>query len=81
MMSKCANPDCTAKLHYLRDGKIFRIELESPFLVGSPKPIPKVEHFWLCGICAQSCTVTYDNTRGVLVVPKSTDPHLHATAS
>ena len=24
MLSKCANPACTAKLHYLGDGKIYR---------------------------------------------------------
>ncbi len=27
MLSKCANPSCTAKLHYLHDGKIFRVDI------------------------------------------------------
>jgi hypothetical protein len=26
MLSKCANPGCSAKLHYLNEGKIFRVE-------------------------------------------------------
>jgi hypothetical protein len=28
MLSKCANPACGAKLHYLGDGKIYRMETE-----------------------------------------------------
>ncbi len=29
MLSKCANPACTAKLHYLHEGKIFRVDMEA----------------------------------------------------
>src|SRR5690242_4060911 len=29
MLSKCANPACEAKLHYLHQGKIYRIDTES----------------------------------------------------
>ena len=29
MLSKCANPACDANLHYLHEGKIFRIDTES----------------------------------------------------
>ena len=29
MLSKCANPACEAKFHYLHDGKIYRIDVES----------------------------------------------------
>lgn len=29
MLSKCANPACDAKLHYLHEGRIFRIDTES----------------------------------------------------
>ena len=28
MVSKCANPTCSTPFHYLREGKIFRIEIE-----------------------------------------------------
>jgi hypothetical protein len=28
MVSKCANPVCTTPFHYLREGKIFRVEVE-----------------------------------------------------
>ena len=26
MLSKCANPECSAKFRYLHDGKVFRVE-------------------------------------------------------
>jgi len=28
MVSKCANPTCSTPFHYLREGKIFRVEVE-----------------------------------------------------
>ena len=28
MVSKCANPACSAPFHYLREGKVFRVEVE-----------------------------------------------------
>ena len=40
MLSKCANPACEAKLHYLHEGKIFRIDTESLALAGRrAKPV------------------------------------------
>lgn len=29
MLSKCANPSCSAKLQYLRDGKVYRVDAAS----------------------------------------------------
>ena len=54
MLSKCANPNCSTPLVYLREGKIFmmdhsahpQVRPEGPVLV---KPGYRVEHFWLCG--------------------------------
>ncbi len=62
MLSKCANPECSTALQYLREGKVFKIESEAdtPFVVGAPKPSRRVEHFWLCGPCSESLTVMYD---------------------
>ena len=28
MVSKCANPSCSTPFHYLREGKIFKLEVE-----------------------------------------------------
>jgi hypothetical protein len=71
MLSKCANPECQNTLHYLREGKVFKVESEgAPFLVGDKKPQRKVEHFWLCGTCSAALTVTYDKGAGVQVSRK-----------
>lgn len=88
MLSKCLNPACSAKFRYLHEGKIFKIATGSP----SPDPLDsashKVEHFWLCGHCAQTLKVVLDH--GVVTIrplpldlPKTTpeedvedEPHL-----
>lgn len=50
MVNNCANPKCAKPLHYLREGRIFVFDVESD----SSKPIHRMEHFWLCGVCAQT---------------------------
>ena len=71
IVSKCANPECTNTLHYLRSGKVFKIEMEGPVLMSGLKPVLKVEHFWLCGTCSETQTLTYDNAQGVRVLQKT----------
>jgi hypothetical protein len=88
MVSKCANPACSTPFHYLREGKIFKLEVEItppvtleetveladgskvPFLVATRKPARKLEHFWLCGPCAQTMNLIFDKDNGVVVMPK-----------
>lgn len=71
MLSKCANPSCDATLHYLREGKVFKIESDSDlFVVGDKKPTRKVEHFWLCGPCSETHTLINDSADGIQVVAK-----------
>jgi hypothetical protein len=76
MLSKCANPSCSTPLVYLREGKIFMIESSQSqlALVGpetvKPKPQNRIEHFWLCGPCSSSMTLTFDRQRGVQIVQK-----------
>jgi hypothetical protein len=80
MLSKCANPDCTKTLHYLREGKVFKME-PMPQNGESPRKRAKsVEHFWLCGPCSESWTLLYDRDAGIRVMAK---PPLvkHAAAS
>ena len=37
MLSKCANPECSAKFRYLHDGKVFRVDFEEhPHLLTTP---------------------------------------------
>lgn len=84
MVSRCANPGCGARFHYLSQGRLFHFEVAAkspdrtssagPRLVGQRK---KVEHFWLCSKCASSMTLKFDND-GVAVVPFE---RRHAAAS
>ena len=89
MVAKCANPACSTPFHYLREGKVFRVEVDVtpaaipgdnadfsnrnkvPFLVKTRKPNRKVEHFWLCGPCSQTMSLTFDKDLGINVTPKA----------
>jgi hypothetical protein len=65
MVNNCANPKCAKPLHYLREGRIFVFDAES----GSDKPIHRMEHYWLCGVCCQ--TLRLEKTvQGVRTVKK-----------
>jgi len=77
MLAKCANPSCSTPLVYLREGKIFMMEAALPSQPatdnpspGRPKPVTRMEHFWLCGPCSAQMTLAYDRQHGVQVVPK-----------
>ena len=74
MLSKCANPGCTAAFLYLHQGKLFRLDMSSELLAGSSLPqktksAPRIEFFWLCTRCAAELTIDYDQRTGVGVVP------------
>jgi len=61
MVSKCANPACSARFHYLHEGKIFKLETgaaESDASAASPQ---QVEFFWLCAECCKTLEVVLRN--------------------
>ena len=75
MLSKCANPACSTPFQYLRDGRLFQIDVEQTeqtgmHLVGK-RPPRKLEHFWLCGACCQEMTLAYQRGKGVITLPLS----------
>jgi hypothetical protein len=72
MVSKCANPACSTPFHYLRDGKVFRIQTPGRQLVSGAKPAARVEHFWLCGQCANTMTLHVEGGKVVTVPLDST---------
>jgi len=86
MIVKCANPACSVPFHYLRDGKIFRLEfgvdrrLPGPVLAGRLKPVRRVEHFWLCGRCSATHSVVMHEGRAT-TVPLNTSAFKAAAAS
>ncbi len=77
MLSKCANPACSAKFHYFHVGKLFRCETQS----GEPhalefgtdptvkKSVRRVEFFWLCPECSGNMTLTFQQGTGVIAAP------------
>jgi len=73
MVSKCANPGCSASFRYFREGRLFEIEVTSMPKSGPAdaqrKPHRKVEYFWLCSSCATRLIVKVDDERGVITAP------------
>ena len=77
MISKCANPGCSARFLYLHSGKLFRFEREpkddSEPLMGFDPLVRKhstgVEFYWLCENCAQEITLVYRKGSGVTTRP------------
>lgn len=74
MLSKCANPSCTAPFRYLHEGKLFRVARRSK--VGASKgngydgkPPEKLEYYWLCDSCASQMTITRADDGGIQAVP------------
>jgi len=74
MLSKCLNPDCPTTFRYLKEGRLFRVEL--PFYRLRPAPTGAtqrrnrpVEHFWLCKECARSFVLTVDAEGAVHLLP------------
>jgi len=70
MLSKCANPDCSAPFHYLRNGKLFHIDRSAvgPQLVSGKRAARRIEYFWLCAECAGSMTLAVRGN-SVVTVP------------
>jgi len=66
MLSKCANPTCSARFLYLNEGKIFNVE--SGITSEGTRLNHRIEHFWLCGNCARTLRVVREN-REITVRP------------
>jgi hypothetical protein len=62
LLSKCANPICVTPFRYMREGRIFNVQIRS----GSHREPVKIEHFWLCEKCAKTLKVVFE--RGAVSV-------------
>ena len=69
MVSHCANPKCAKPLHYLREGRIFVFDVPAGEVDGKGKRSRRMEHYWLCGVCAQSMAMQ-QSAEGVRVVTR-----------
>jgi len=75
MLDKCANPRCAITFDY-KQGRFFRFHRPC---VGNEPPVNvhSVQHFWLCGHCAKTNTLHYNEQQGVgvLVGPRLSVAH------
>jgi hypothetical protein len=53
VIDQCANPRCNKPLHYLREGRIFVFDLPDPNLPTPGGRARRLQHYWLCGACAE----------------------------
>ncbi len=83
MLTKCANPICNARFRYLRDGRLFKVDVpvRSLSLVAGKKPPRQVEHFWLCEDCAPQMTLAVGRNGEVVTVPLAKASARRAAAS
>jgi hypothetical protein len=65
MVEKCANSECSASFHSLRDGRVFVIEVEDDSPDHSrPR---QLRYCWLCNTCCRTMTVVADKGHGIKV--------------
>jgi len=89
MVTKCANHECANEFHYLRNGRLFIVEVDdrSHWLAlgaqpaGERKKPHRIEHYWLCDECAPRLTLVIDRERGVVAIPTGTAVARRAAAS
>lgn len=59
MMDRCANPACAKPLVYLREGRVFAFDVPAQSGGLGFKKTRHLEHFWLCGACADSLVLIH----------------------
>lgn len=75
MLAHCINEGCSAPFRYLREGRLFSLAIERDTQSGDGvlRLNGQVEHFWLCGRCSRTMTLSIDNGR-IQVVPRTDIP-------
>jgi hypothetical protein len=67
MLSKCANPVCSATFRYLHQGRIFQLVLTPAAEMATENGLLRVERFWLCDTCSIEMNVIWDGARAKVV--------------
>jgi hypothetical protein len=81
MISKCANPQCSASFLRLSEGKLFQFEARQIFTLQEPscQKGHQVAHYWLCRKCLVFMTLGLID--GTVEVRRLRGMHGEATAS
>jgi hypothetical protein len=82
MVSKCANPKCSARMKYLHEGRLFIVQTRSSARYWSndsgsfsAPPGNQIEYYWLCDSCADQMTITAEGTlEYISSIPKLNHP-------
>ncbi len=72
MLSKCANPLCSAPFRTLRKGRLVVLHLRQPALKGTlaEADVKDFEPFWLCEECCDRFTLLVKPGRECVCIPK-----------
>ena len=73
MVSKCANPLCSAPFLTLRKGRLIVLHLRQPLLEGTfaKADVKDFEPFWLCEECCDRFTLLVKPGRECVCIPRS----------
>ena len=82
MISKCANPSCSAAFHTLRDGRVFVREVEVDPHSGGARQRRVLRYVWLCNSCCQKLTVEVQDGKINLIAraPNGRNPQAEASS-
>jgi hypothetical protein len=69
MIDRCANPQCSKTLHYLREGKIYLFAAHPEITKASTGC--QREHYWLCGDCSRVFTMKQQMNEAPALIPLS----------
>jgi hypothetical protein len=93
MLSKCANPSCSATFRYLSEGKLYLVDVKAASVRHGARAESKYagksciyEYFWLCSSCCRDMTIQIDNKFEISVVrqrgmPQDSEPDLRAASA
>ncbi len=68
MLIKCCNPECQAPFDY-RQGRLIRFT-GTPSSGNDPKNRRRIQHYWLCGKCAELYVFDFESGMGVKLKPR-----------
>jgi len=77
MLSKCANPTCSATFRYLSEGKLYLVDSKAATVRHGARAELKYagasciyEYFWLCSACCRDMTIRIDHNFEISAVRK-----------
>lgn len=75
MLSKCANPRCGARFHYLNIGRLFVLRSRKSRASDQPSSdaegeFEPIRYFWLCAACSQTLTIQASGSGRMRIAPK-----------